>query len=331
MVSPPSIPRFVDDVSLRADPLWFLRTAQRSAGQIVVIKEDGPLFSRSLQCAGVVAVFGSDAIQQVLTDTDTFGMPVSVGERFSLPPRMVRLNSGLFSMHGEQHRAHQQLLARLLGRDSLAIYGGAIVEGWKSFREDLAPEADAPLLTEMRRLVLNVSGRIMFGSSGLRLGKLIQTYFDERREFSRIQSDSDPNDLSGREFKRSLVRNGLQVDTLLRARLKETLEEEPRCMFARLTKLELTEDQQIAHANVLFMSSSEPLAVALTWALLLLSQHPDVLAAVQRELAAVFSNSPPPDCFKETDLPVLLGVVLETLRLLPPNAIMARLTSKTSN
>ncbi len=104
-------------------------------------------------------------------------------------------------------------------------------------------------------------------------------------------------------------------------------------MFARLSKMEissaqlLTDDELIAHGNVLFMSSSEPVAVALTWNLLLLSQRPDLRLAIRQELRTVFADGQVPHYFSEAELPFLNGVVMETLRLLPPNAIMVRLTT----
>jgi hypothetical protein len=50
-----AIPRFVDEASLRADPLWFLRTAQRSAGNITVIREEQPLL-RTLRFLSISCV-----------------------------------------------------------------------------------------------------------------------------------------------------------------------------------------------------------------------------------------------------------------------------------
>ena len=334
-----SVPRFVDYATLRDDPISFLRSVRHSVGEVALILEDRPLFSRAPRCAGTVAAFGPAAVQRVLTDTETFGMPVSVAQRFGLPPRLVRLNSGLFSMHGERHRAHQQILMRLLGQSSVLDYGTAIAYGWKCFNEELATDREVSLPDEMRRLVANISGRMIFGSGGLGLSKLIQAYFDDRRNFARQERNRDFREGSEREARRGVVRTGLRIDGMLRVILEEfkrgaAESGEPRCIFAKLAELKnrggppLTDDQMVAHANVLFMSSSEPLAVALTWTLLLLSQHPEVLAAARREVTSAFAGSPPPDRFSDKELPVVRSVVLESLRLLPPNAIMVRLTSR---
>jgi cytochrome P450 len=335
-----SIPRFPDYAGLRNDPLWFLRTVRQSTGRIAVISEDGGLFSRTAQCTGAVAAFGPEAVQEVLTTTETFGMPMSVGDRFGLPLKLKRLTSGLFSMQGERHRIHQQLLLSVVGHNGSLSYSQAIRQGWNKFKEDIFADRDVRLHSEMRRLALNIATRIIFGSAEMEIGKRIQSYFDDRRNFAKEQHDSDSQDSRAREGRRTLVRTGLELDGMLRASLEELRRNPSRndgasgCVLGRLAELEsgprteITDDDRVAHANVLFMSSSEPVAVALTWTLLLLSQYPEILARAQQEVASVFADCEPPTVFSERDLPVLRNVVLESLRVLPPNALMVRLTSR---
>lgn len=337
-----SIPRFFDAPELRSDPLWFLKRA-RQAGDVIVILEGEALFSLAPDCRGTVAVFGPAAIKRVLQNPDLFGMAVSVGQRFSLPPRLVRLNAGLFSMRGERHRVHQQLLMSLLRRSNVAEYGAAIQQGWEAFRKEVVHDRDVHLLAEMRRLVLNVSGRLMFGERGIELSRSIQQYFEARRNFSKAEATADSHDLSNREMRRGLVRSGLRLDSMLRERLKELQRcpgcpssDQPHDMFSKLAHLHyesgemLSDDEYVAHANILFTSGSEPMAVSLAWTLLLLSQHRDVLRAVRQEIAQVFPGGALPPYFDESTLPALRAAVLESLRILPPNAIMVRLTAQES-
>jgi cytochrome P450 len=328
-----SIPRFANPRELQADTLAFLRAAQPADGGLVVLSERGPMFSRARDCAGAVAVFDQAGIRQVLNDVDVFGTVVSVGELFSLPARLQRLNAGLFGMRGEQHREHQQMLRSLLGPGEIHEHGRAIAEGWNAFAASLRPGQEIPLLSEMRRLVLHVSERIIFGDAGLALGALIQSYFDCRRSLSGRRGPVAPAE------RRTLIDIGGRLDRMLSARLA-TLRHEiaapdgaGRCLLARLTGLtdgrgeRLSDDQVIAHANVLFMSSSEPVAVTLTWALLLLSQRPELRRALQLELRCACRGDDLPARLDEADLPLLKSVIQETLRLLPPSAIMVRLTT----
>lgn len=337
-----SIPRFLDAKELRSDPLWFLKRASQT-GDVVVILEGEALFSLAPSCWGTVAVFGPAAVKSVLQNPDVFGMAVSVGQRFSLPPRLVRLNAGLFSMHGERHRVHQQLLMSLLRRGNVAEYGAAIQRGWKAFQEDLPRGRDVHLLEEMRRLVLNVSGRLMFGEEGIELSRSIQQYFEARRNFSKAEAAADSYGFSNREMRRDLVRRGLRLDSILRERLRDlrncpsrTSTDQPREMLSKLAHLRyesgemLSEDEYVAHANILFTSGSEPMAVSLAWTLLLLSQHRDVLRTARQEIAEAFANGAVPPYFEESALPTVRATVLESLRVLPPNAVMVRLTTRES-
>ncbi|UUZ46587.1 cytochrome P450 [Massilia sp. B-10] len=71
----------------------------------------------------------------------------------------------------------------------------------------------------------------------------------------------------------------------------------------------LSEDEAVGHANILFVSATEPVAVALTWTLLVLSQAPHWREAARNDAGA------------------LEGVLLESLRMLPPNTFMSRVAT----
>jgi cytochrome P450 len=332
MALPTAIPRHIDLQACRTDPLLFLRAAQSTSGNLVAISE-GPIFSRAADCCEAVAVFGPDAVREVLSDIDLFGMPVSVAEKFSLPERLVALNKGLFSMHGEEHRRHQQLLSPLLGANSVQRHSAAIAQGWAAFADELRAGEDLPLLEEMRRLVLHVTSRVLFGD-GLEAGRLIQSYFDQRRSLS---GGSKPQTL---EDRRKLVRTGVAIERSLRTRLSRLREEygrdpgRPLSVLAELANSgeriswQPDDSELVAHGNVLFMSGSEPIAVSLAWILLLLSQRPDLCLAARQEISAAFGGCEIPDAVSETELPLLHRIILETHRLLPPNAIMVRLTRR---
>jgi cytochrome P450 len=329
-----SIPRFVNSPALRADPLAFLQAARSAAAGIAVISEDGAIFSRASDCVGAVAVFGPAAVREVLNDAEIFGTVVSVAQLFALPPRLVRLNAGLFSMRGAQHRSRQQMLRSAIDADEARAHDRSIAQGWESFARDWQTGLDVSLLSEMRRLVLHVSQRIVFGYDDLAAGRLIQSYFDRRRA------------LSGRKARpalaarRELIQTGGRIDRILRARLADLRQEiaaasdGSRCLLGRLANLvtdegePLSDDELIAHGNVLFMSSTEPVAVALTWTLLLLSQRPDLRVELHGELTARFGQDGVPEHVGDADLPLLAAVIRESLRLLPPNAVMVRLTTR---
>jgi cytochrome P450 len=75
-------------------------------------------------------------------------------------------------------------------------------------------------------------------------------------------------------------------------------------------------DTLVGHTSVLFAAGHETSANALCWTLVLLSQHPDVAAALHEELSAELRGDAP-DVEQLGRLPLLDGVVKESLRLLP--------------
>ena len=329
-----SIPRFIDSGMLRDNPLSFLQAAQ-AAGNVVLVAEGRPAFSRADGCAAVVAVFGPAGVQQVLNDAELFGTTVSVGARFSLPQALNRLNAGLFSMTGDEHKAQQQLLRTTLDASYIRDADDLIDDAWERFAERLQVGQDIPLLSEMRRLVLHVSTLLLFGDDDLALGRLVQSYFEMRRALSGARVTPAPAQ------RRALIQMGGRLDRLLRARMQALRADAAagaasarKCLMGRLCRkvsgplAEPTEDQLIAQANTLFMSSSEPIAVALTWILLLLTQQPRLREALRRELAGAppHGDADRPDW--PSDRPLLRAVIHETLRLLPPNAIMVKLTTR---
>src|SRR5690242_11321205 len=108
---PASLPRSTELRKFYADPLAFLAQARAALGDLLVLREEGPLFSRSPDCTGVVAVFGPTNTEAVLTEIDAFGLPISAAQHLALPDNLINLNRGLHSLPARQHDEQQRLLA----------------------------------------------------------------------------------------------------------------------------------------------------------------------------------------------------------------------------
>jgi len=331
---PISIPRATQVEQLCADPLGFLAQNRSSFGEIFVIREAGPIFSRVADCNGAIAVFGPEHHQAVLSDIDLFGMPVSAAEYLSLPRNLINLNHGLHSMRGEQHSQHQRLLMRLLSERAIQDQHEAIrarfetsVQGWRSGQS-------IGLLSEMRQLALQVSIPLLFGDNypeSSELALLLQSYFQFRRE---VASPLSP---VGDDMREELIALGSSLDQALRRHIKWCNQKSLDSADGLLTTLATMEletggrvsaDELVAHSNVLFVSSNEPIAVSLTWILLILSQLPDLRLKLRRELEeASLADAGPTRC-NFARLPLLDAVINESLRLLTPNALMVRVTTR---
>lgn len=266
-----------------------------------------------------MAVFGPEAMRTVLGDMATFGMPVPVSARYQLPPALTNLNSALFSMTGSDHRERQRLLARLLGPAFEPDHRAAIERGLHAFLAGLPPDHEIGLIQEMRRLARLVAEEVLFGPADEDgpVGVEIQRYFELRRRYaSRGPAPSDDGALD------ALVAQGTLVDARLRARVRALRRPAPGrplsvvgelCRQADDAVPPLSEDELVAHANILFMSSSEPIATAMTWINLALAQRPDLCAAIRAD---------------DGEGPLAGGTAREVLRLVPPSAVLVRLTRR---
>ena len=311
-----SIPRVEETGELFDDPFSFLARARASLGDVFVIRDDKALFSRAADCAGVVAVFGAANYQSVLTDAELFRQPISAARHISLPQNLINLNHGLHSMQGEQHDRHQRLLMNVLSERGNEGRVQMVQAGLEKFVQGWEYNQQIPLLAEMRRLTLELSTRLLFGEqyeASTQLAELAAQYFHARRAVSSTFK-------SPRKATRvKLIALGTSLDESLRRYIDWSRQQNRNNadgLLRTITSIEtFSDDEIVAHSNVWFMSSLEPTAVTLTWALLILSQQPEL----RRRLR------------EDHEQKLLEGVINETLRLLTPNALMTRLTTRSTS
>ena len=327
----PSLPRVSADEEFHQDPLKFLAEARSRLGDMIVLREREPLFSRTPDCAGVVAVFGAHYHRTVLSDIDAFGMPISAAHALSLPQHLVNLNCGVHSMRGQQHNLHRHLLLQALNENHLTNQQASIQDGVATFLKGWQTGHTINLLSEMRQLALHVSSRVLFGNQfadNKQLGLLIQSYFQLRREASSPFCTSRP------ALREALIQLGTTLDSALRAYIR-WCKDNPATADGIVAKLvnsngpeSISEDELVAHGNVLCVSSTEPIAVSLTWILLILSQLPELRRELREELDTSVHAPAASDFGQITQLPLLDSIIHESMRLLPPNALMVRLTTR---
>ena len=313
---PASLPRATELREFYANPLEFLAQARAAVGDVFVLREEGPLFSRSPDCAGVVAVFGPTYTEAVLTDIDTFGLPMSAAEHLALPNNLINLNHGLHSMRGQQHDEQQRLLTHAFNNRSIEAMQETIRAGLERFVQKWSYNDRISLLEEMRRLTLELSGSLLFDpryDEADSLAALAQQYFYTRRNVTSAFNSPD-------EARRTeLIALGASLDHAMRKYIRWCRNGggTSQGLLAKLACLQVgsnysfSEDEAVAHGNVTFMSINEPIAVTLTWTLLILSQMPELRRTLRERI-----NSP-----------LLNSVINESLRLFTPNALMSRITT----
>lgn len=315
------LPRAGDVAAIGADPMAWLADARARHGDLFALDLHGPLLSRDDDCVQVVAVFGEAHQRAVLGDIERFVLPVSAAVRLGLPAPLVHLNASLHGMRGEAHAQAKAQLARALARaDAERIAAAArhaVDAGFAALDAD-----DWPLLDTMRRVTLAASTSLLFGDIAIDGfdPAAVMDYFRLRREAAAPWAALDD---AARE---ALVRSGLALDGgLRRYRAAVRAAHRDAAMFGALAALALDDaiddDAFVGHANVLAVSTNEPVAVAMAWTLLALSQLPTLRARLR---AADDGRSDPAAALSQETLAD--AVLAESLRVLTPNALMVRTT-----
>ncbi|KVN06805.1 MULTISPECIES: cytochrome P450 [unclassified Burkholderia] len=327
---PSSLPRVGSTESLFAEPLAFLARARSQHGDVVVMRERGPIFSRASDCSGVIAVFGEHRLRQILTEIDDFALPMSAAAKLALPKNLVNLNRGLHSMREPEHGRHKRLLTGTINREQFDAHRNGIRAALDRLGERLKEDGRIAVVSRMRELTSEMASHVFLGpqchEEDAELAFLLSAYFTLRREASSLNA-RDPH-----VYRAELIGVGQQLNRTLRERIRRYRNGPADDRAGLLRRLAtaglpgspaLSEDEIVGHANVMFVSSTEPVAISLTWLLLVLSQLPGLRRALRAEIAGRASSPTSPG-----GAPLLENVVNETLRLLTPNALMVRATTR---
>jgi len=308
-VLPASIPRAIDRRALHEDPLGYLSQARSRLGDLVVVSDEGPIFSLDGECHGTVAAFGSANNHQVLTDSVSFGMPASAAQSMSLPKHVQNLNCGLHSKRGLGHSVQKRIvttcLARAMAEREVSVAVGQCMGNW-------VHGSQVNLLEETRVVVRKVASELLLGRAQDSLATLLSRYFQLRREVASPFVSPAPRRIL------KLNRMASDLDSRLRRLIQEYRShpvKEGACVLHHLAHAALSEDEIVGHINVLFISNTEPIAISTVWLLLLLTQAP----RLQRHVRELVHSG---------ELEFLDFVVCEALRVLTPNALMVRKTLK---
>jgi cytochrome P450 len=244
------------------------------------------------------------------------------------------LGTGLLTAEGEPHRRHRKLLAPVFAPRRLAAWGEIMVDetvrqlaGWR-------PGARVDLAAQMMEMTLAIAGRTLFGvdvrgdaatvARGLELAMHSMT--DQQTSPIRLGERWPlPRHLRMRRAVRMLDDVVYRLIAAGRARAGERDDFLSLLIAARddedgtaLTDLQIRDE-----VMTLLLAGHETTANALTWAWYELARHPDALARLVAEIAAVAGDRP----LTTADLPALAqtaAVVDEAMRLHPPAYVVAR-------
>jgi cytochrome P450 len=275
----------------------------------------------------------------LLTDPRAIEEVLVTQQRFfekSLTTHRLRLivGNGLLTSEGAHWRSHRRLVQPAFHRARIAGYAATMSASAAATAEGWVDGEERRLVDDLSRLTLDVVARCLFGSDLDEQAPLISAAIKSATEplYNRLSTfwvfapDGFPTPHSpaiwraNATFDRAVAgiverrqKTGSPASDLLGV-LLEARDEDGRPMSRREVRDELV---------TLLLAGHDTSAMALTWALVLLSRAPAVEAELHGELDAVLHGRPA----TLDDLPRLVvtrRVVDETMRLYPPAWIIER-------
>ncbi|MEZ4450296.1 MAG: cytochrome P450 [Nannocystaceae bacterium] len=290
----------------------------------------GPAAARLQILHDCIIILGDpDLITEVLVDRDgAFGKD-KVTRGLS-----IFLGHGLLTSDGAPWRRHRRLIAPSLTRRHIERYAEAMVASTRAYVDGVVDGEVRDVHADMTALTLEIVTRTLFGAElpggHERIGGLVDAAMSDfqelmhswrrtvpawvplraRRRMRRIAAELDA-------YIADLIRqrrtSGVLGDDLL-SRLLAARDEEGGS---------LGDDQLRDELATLFVAGHETTANALTFALTLLAEHPEVADVVREEVARVLGGRPA----AAADSPALVrcdALFKEAMRLYPPAHLIGR-------
>jgi cytochrome P450 len=305
----------------------------------------------------VVVATGADVNKVVLTDHERYHMYALSGPlypedddlaraaRFGRATRerlvpVRRTLTGLFHVNQGEHRRHRRLLMPAFHKTRIDAYRDEMVAITEDILAAWRPGETRDVLEDMTELTLRVATKTLFGEDaggeGVELARQMQRW---------LLTMFSPAilvrlDLAPWPYRRWLdLTREIDARTLaiVRAKQARVAAAKDGAIGADMLSMliaardedgsALDEDELVGHTGVIFGAGHETSTNALAWTLLLLTQHPDVASDLCDELASVLHGDAP-TVEQLQKLPLLDGVVKESMRVLPPVPLHPRLVAQ---
>ncbi len=340
----PLIGRTLNTLRLLKDPIGYTGQLFQNYGNLVTLVQGGGtrLYSPRPICPATVFTYGPDMVRQVAAQHEIYYKYPLTGPLYRFQDASERTKPlkhflvGLFGVNEDRHLQQRKLMMPGFHRQRLETYAQDMIAITEDELNRLQPGQTVEMAACMRQLTLRIATKTLFGedmgSEGGGIGQIIQ---ETLRLLGNPLLQLGPLDVPGLPWYRCL--NSLaQSETAMRTLIK-TKQERGGDQSDLLSVLiqardeengfQLSEDELLGHAGVLFLAGHETSANALTWTFFLLSQHPQVMADLLDELDAVIQGQPP-SLEQLQNLTLLELVIKESMRLLPPVTCNGRVTAK---
>jgi cytochrome P450 len=316
------------------DPLGYTENVYRQFGEVAAMVQGGwaPLNSLLPDAAGSILAVGPAYNQQLFSNLEDYQVFLQMGIEGT---PFARLGAGLLNMNGEKHRQQRRWIMPSFQKKRVEGYVPDIITLTQDVLDSWQPGQVRNLAHEMRLLTMRIAGKTLFGedisTSVGGLGTLIDAWLRlNGTPAVMIFPYNLPFTPYWRFMRLSAQLDDAIRDLIQRKRAKEVMDKDVISQLIHTRDADgarMTEDELVGQANLLFLAGHETTANALTWTLLLLMQHPEVMADLYEEIQGKLHGVPPtPEQLGE--LPLLERVIKESMRLLPPVPLSSRTALK---
>jgi cytochrome P450 len=324
-IASPQLPVTVGEISRFArDPIDCMRSLWREHGSVAALQED----TQRLHF-----VFGPEYTRQVLSDSHTFHSRFFAvrGPRNSAQRRVT---CGLLSMNGETHKQQRRIVMEPFQKRSIVGYHDSVLGVANEMLGGWAPGEVRDINEDAVRYLLRLTSLIVFGLDctelAIRIGELTERWVALNHRVGPAALVPDP--ALAAEYD-ALLAAAEELESAVKEMI--AMRRGGRLGFDVLSLLlrahddgsQVSDEQLVGHIVLMFGAAHLTSAHTLTWTLLLLAQHPDVMRELHAELESRLGGQPPrPDDLD--GLTVLDRVLRESMRILPASSYSQRIAAE---
>ncbi len=299
-----------------------------SAGFLQRLHEQfGPIAQIGQGRMSATFTFHPDYTRQILSNPSlfySFGLE-DIPFPFAALESLHAISTALSLLNGDLHKQHRRLMAPAFHNSLLPVYVDQITDLVDRFFSHWKAGEVVDIYQSMDLFTLSLAMEIFVGMQADEEGQRFAQLFENvLNGFFSPATILLPYDIPGLPYHR-LKLAGAELESSLRDLIHRRREmglggTDSLSLFLQAHDVDgtmLTDNEVIGETVAVFRGGSKTSASALTWTIFLLTQHPEILAHLSDELAATLRGESP--TFEQLrELPLLEGVIKESLRLIPP-------------
>lgn len=275
----------------------------------------GPIFRAHYFEKEIVFLVGPEANRFMLVNQrQKFSHYIGWSNIFSVVDMFGR---GLLSMDGAEHAHYRKTMNPAFSINYMDRYVPLMNRIIRERAASWIAQKEIDIYEEARKITFDVAAEAL---TGLRAGPEVDRF---RELFMAIMMTPDIA-TSEEDFHRRLQALHQELYALIKPRIEERRKHPVDDIFGILVQATdmqgnpISEEQLIAHINILLVAGHETSTSLISWLFYLLLQHPDYTQRIQAELAQVLGEKADPSLEDIKKLKVLDNALSEAERLYPP-------------